>query len=437
MLPLSKRQRRVIPPEYRRNFLHLYLDVAWFGVLNGTSIAFVAIFATRQGATGFEVGLLNAAPAIVALIIALPAGRRLTGRPLGPIVFWAAVWHRLFYLPWILLPWLLTPPQQVHSLIGLAFIMSAPGTILAIGFNGLFAAAVPEAWRGYVVGRRNAILAFMSILVSLLCGVVLKRLPFITGYQVVFGLGCLGAALSTLHLWFVRPAPEEQASTTLNQAAINDWEQPGAWRLWADSRSGVGLRFLTYARRWKRFIPLEAVRGRFGLVVVLLFGFHASQFLAIPLFPLYVVNVLHLSDQFFSLGNGVFYAALFIGSTQLARLTGHWGNQRALALGVICMSLYPLFLGLSHGPQLYLFTSIIGGIAWSIAGGALGNYVLDQAPAANRPAYLAWHTLALYAAMLLGSLAGPWLAHQVGLTTALFVAAGCRFLAGVALWRWG
>ena len=29
-----------IPEEYRSNFLHLYLDVAWVGVLNGSTISF-------------------------------------------------------------------------------------------------------------------------------------------------------------------------------------------------------------------------------------------------------------------------------------------------------------------------------------------------------------------------------------------------------------
>lgn len=433
MFRLSHRQHQVVPPEHRRNFLHLYLDVGWFGVLNGTSIAFVAIFATRQGASGFEVGLLNAAPAIAALFIALPAGRWLTSRPLNPNVFWAAVLHRLFYLPWIMLPLWLAPPQQVKVLIALAFIMSVPGTVLAIGFNSLFAAATPEEWRGHVVGIRNAILAAMSILVSLICGQVLRRLSFTTGYQVVFSLGFLGAVMSTIHLWFVRPAQV----TPGDGAAINDWEQPGLLRLWAGLRTGVGLRFLTNRRRWRRLLQLDVTQGRFGLVLLLLFAFHASQFLAIPLFPLYVVNALHLSDQFFSLGNGIFYGALFLGSTQLARLTRRWGNQRVLAAGVICMSLYPLLIGLSRGPGLYLATSVVGGLAWSMAGGALGNYVIEQAPTVNRPAYLAWHTLALYAATLLGSLVGPWLAQQIGLATALFVAAGCRALAGILLWRWG
>ena len=39
-----------LPAEHRANFIHLYLDIAWFGVLSGSSIAFAAIYATRLGA---------------------------------------------------------------------------------------------------------------------------------------------------------------------------------------------------------------------------------------------------------------------------------------------------------------------------------------------------------------------------------------------------
>lgn len=62
---------RGVPASLRRNFLHLYADIAWFGVLNGSALAFVAVFATRLGATGWQLGLLSAAPGLVTMLIAL------------------------------------------------------------------------------------------------------------------------------------------------------------------------------------------------------------------------------------------------------------------------------------------------------------------------------------------------------------------------------
>lgn len=437
MAALSWRDRRAVPAEHRANFLHLYLDIAWFGVLNGSSIAFVAIYATRLGAGGLQIGLLNAAPALTALVFALPAGQWMVGRRLSRVVFWTAVWHRLWLLPWVFLPLWLTPGAQVWALIGLMFLMSVPGTFLSIGFNGMFAAAVPEEWRGKVVGTRNALFAVMSIAVSLVCGWVLGRYSAETGYQIVFAIGFLGAVVSTFHLWFVRPLMETAGAPAPRGNGLNDWAQPGEPRPWVGLRLAVGLRYFLAERRWRRLVPLDIFAGRYKIVLLLLLGFHLSQYLAIPLFPLFVVNRLNLSDQTFSLGNGLFYGALFIGSLALATVSQRLGHQRTLALGAVAMSLYPLLIGLSQGAALYLVTSIVGGLAWALAGGALSNYLLEQVPAHNRPPYLAWYNLALHAAVLIGSLVGPLLADWLGLVTALFIAAGLRLTAGALLWRFG
>ena len=64
-----------LPAEHRGNFIHLYLDIAWFGLLNGSAISFAAIYATRLGANSLQIGLLSASPAIISLIFTLPAGQ--------------------------------------------------------------------------------------------------------------------------------------------------------------------------------------------------------------------------------------------------------------------------------------------------------------------------------------------------------------------------
>ena len=69
------RSNHTIPAEYRANFIHLCFDIAWFGVLSGSAMAFVAVYAARQGATGLQLGLLSASPALVNLGCTLPAAR--------------------------------------------------------------------------------------------------------------------------------------------------------------------------------------------------------------------------------------------------------------------------------------------------------------------------------------------------------------------------
>ena len=186
----------VLTNESRANFRNLYADVFWFGILAGSTMAFVAIYAARLGASSFQVSLLTAGPAVVNLLFSLPAGRWMEGRRLVRVTLWSALWQRSGYLLFIPLPLLLSSGGQVWALAGITLLMSLPGTLLAIAFNAVFADLVAPEWRAQVVGRRNALLAISMITTSLLCGQVLDRVIFPYNYQIVFAFGALGAGLS-------------------------------------------------------------------------------------------------------------------------------------------------------------------------------------------------------------------------------------------------
>ena len=430
-----RRTVQTIPAEHRNNFWHLYLDIAWYGVLSGSAISFMVIFATRLGASGLQIGLLNASPALISLFFTLPTGQGLQKRPIWLSVFWTSVWHRLFYAGWIFLPLLFNTPGQIQALIWLTLAMSIPGTAMAVGFNALFAEAVPPEWRGHVAGVRNGLMAIVFVVVSLLCGFILQWLPFPLGYQVVFGMGFIGGAMSSYHLWFVRPLTNNQTYMAAN-VLVADLARPGHIRTVGDGRlASVGLRFLTRIKQ--PWLNLDLLRGPYGLVLLLLFIFHLMQYLAIPLFPLYWVNHLHLTDQEISLGNAVFYGAVLLGSTQLARLTRQMGNRHLMVVGIAAMSVYPALTAVTHTLELFLITSVLGGLAWSMVGGASANYLLEKIPADQRPAHLAWYNLALNTAVLGGSLIGPALASEMDIVAALALAASGRLLAAIGLWRWG
>jgi MFS family permease len=172
-------------------------------------------------------------------------------------------------------------------------------------------------------------------------------------------------------------------------------------------------------------------------VVAVIFAFHLAAYLAIPLFPIRWVDQLHLSDQQIGWGTAVFYATVFVGSMQLDRLVRRVGNQRVTAIGALFMGFYPACMALAQGLGLYLFGSVLGGLGWALLGGALVNYVLERVPPDQRPAYLAWYNLAINTALLLGSLVGPLVAGYITVPAALMLFAVLRFLAALAILRWG
>jgi len=418
-----------VPVEHRSNFRHLYLDIAWFGVLAASSLGFVGVYAARLGATASQVGLLSVGPAVANLLFALPAGRWLERQKIDAAVFWTAAVHRAFYLVWIFLPFLFGAQGQIWALVGLTLLMHIPGTALAVGFPALFAEAVPPEWRGHVAGMRNALLSVTFIAISLICGQILQRITFPIGYQVVFVIGFVGGAMSTFHLWFI--APHRDAARKLSAGrGLRDLAWPSI------RRTLDKVLYRPAGGRSLRLLRSEVLQGSYGKLIAVLFGFHVALYLSIPLFPVHWVNNLHLTDGQIGLGTAIFYVAVFFGSTQLSRLVVKLGNQHVIAIGAIFMASYPAFMAAADGPALFLVGSAAGGLGWSLVGGALNNYLLEKIPADDRPAYLAWYNLAINAAVLVGSLLGPVAGRYIGIPLALAMGAALRLVMAIVIWRW-
>ena len=424
----------MMPDDLRRHAPHFYGDIAWWGLLAGSTIAFLNVYAARLGANAFQIGLLTAGPAAVNLVFTLPAGRWLQQRPIGNSVLWSAVAARGVYFLYALLPLLLGPAAQIEVMIWATLLLTIPAVALAIGFNALFAAAVPLEWRGYIAGRRNALISLVYVLTSLVSGYILTNTPFEVGYTIVFGMGALGAAMSTYHLSRLRDIREKPADEPQRiRQLIGDRGQAGGVR----GGQGVGDRFSIALRAFTRgnnLLRTEVLRGGFGLVILALFTFHAAQFMPAALFPLRWVDELHFSDQQISIGTAVFHTCVLLGSLQFDWLARRYGNHKLTVAGTALLSLYPLFIAFMPNLFYYILTSIVGGFAWALVGGALGNYLLEKVPAGDRPAYLAWYNLALNAAILVGVLFGPLMAHWFNLQVALVMSFALRLCGALFIW---
>jgi MFS family permease len=408
-----------IPVKYRSNFLHFYLDIAWFGVLSGSAVNFLNIYAVRVGATGFQIGLIGAMSAIVNLFLAIPAGHWLQKQQTGKAIFWTSVVYRLGFLPFIFLPWLFDSQGQIWAIIIITFLMAIPLTPLGVGFNVLFAEAVPNEYRAHVAGIRNIMLSITFMITSLISGYLLNNIVFPVGYQIVFAIGAIGAAMSSLHLYFVRPLERSNADGGTLQPKLDSVKET-----LSPPRLHSALR-------------LDIWRTPFKRILLCLLGFHLTQYIAIPIFPLYYVNELHLNDDHIGIGTALFYLTVLISSTQLRNFVHRIGNKNVTAWGVIGMAVYPFLLSISSAVWHFYGISLFGGFVFALINGAYANYMLENIPANDRPSYLAWYNIILNAAVLLGSLGGPTIADQLGLSISLILFAILRLLSGLAILKWG
>ena len=426
----------------RSNVHHLYWDIFYFGVLAGSSIAFLSVYAARAGASGFQISLLTAAPAVINLLFSLPAGRGLEernhpdgGNPdhIARSTFWSAFLFRLGYLAIIGVPWLATTGFDIWGLVVVTILMSIPGTWLAIAFNALFADVVPPEYRSNIVGRRNALMAFSLSGTTLLAGQVLDRVPiYPLNYQIVFAMGALGAMLSTYHLSRIHLGEEPPHRIG---RPLGDFARPGLMRFADAFRLAVGLRFLARSRG-KPLLRLDLLRSPFGRFLAAYLVFYVAQFMPVPLFPLAYVRSLGLTDGQISLGGALFYLTMLAISLRMGHLTVQYGHKTLLVLGSIGYALYPFLLGMATSAILFWVASFFGGMIWGIASAALVNRLMEVAPEKERPAAMALHNLVLNMGMLAGALFAPLMGDLLGIQEALLAAAGLRMLAGLFLAYW-
>ena len=411
-------KQAAVPPEYHANFRHLYLDIAGFGILSGSVVNFLNIYATRLGATSLQIGMIGAMSALVNLFLAIPAGRWLSKRNTSHAIFRTSVYYRIGFLFFIFLPQFFSTSQQINAIIVITLLMAIPLTPLGVGFNALFAEAVPDRYRAHVAGTRNIMLAITFIMTSLISGYILESLPFPLGYQIVFGIGAFGAAMSSYHLYFIRPVQDKiHASQTAPELApAKQAKSPG-------SLSSI--------------LRLDILSTPFKKVLLALLAFHFAHNLTTPIYPIYNVRILELNDNNIGISQALYYLTMLIGSMQLRNIVHRLGHKNVTGIGVIGMSLYPFLLAFTHEVWQFYAIALIGGFTWAWTNGAYANYMLERIPPDDRPSHLAWYTIILNLAILGGSIGGSAIATQIGLSSALILFAVLRLFAGMSILKWG
>jgi MFS family permease len=428
--PFMKLRQRLqvdqnVPNELVGRFRHYYLDIAWWGLLNGTTLSFLNYFAVRMGATNSQVALIVAGPAVVSLIFALPAGAILKRFSINRATFISAVITRLFYLVLVVLPLIQNPPLVVALVILITIIMSIPAVFSNVGFNTAFAVNIPDEYRAHVAGVRNAAFAVVTILVSLMSGAILNRIAFPIGYIVVFAIGFVGAAGSAFHLYQLSqsiPANVPQASSDPVEDTM---------------RGNLSTRMHLGYQSFRQQIHFDLLRGPSGRPIFLMTLLTLALYISSPVFPVYLVNRFHFSDQVLSIGMAAFNFTIFLASLNLDRVDRRIGRKNAIGAGFVLMSTFPVFLIFMNSPMVYYVGNLFSGMGSALVNGELYNYLYERIPAKDQTSGVAWFTVSSNAAVLVGSLLGPVIANQFGFVITMVILAALRFIVSLMVLRWG
>ena len=172
------------PPSVQAaNWRRVQADSVFIGVVNAAS-TFLPVFLLRLGASGNDVGLLTALPALTAFFLAIPFGRMLQRR--SNIVPW---YSRLRLIAWssyaviAVVAALLPREQAIPVALAVWALASLPSTASLVAFPMVMDGAAGPGGRFDLLGRRWAIAGVTGVISIAVGGQFLNALPFPLNFE--------------------------------------------------------------------------------------------------------------------------------------------------------------------------------------------------------------------------------------------------------------
>ncbi len=400
---LTKIRWSVAPPDVtgvqRKNFKYVQIDAIGIGLASAAS-PFLPVFLTRLEATNFQVGLLTAMPAATGLVLAIIVGNFLqTRRNVVPWFSFARLLVVSAYAATGLAPFLVPPEYLITTVLLIWAIATIPQTAVAVGFSVVMNAVAGPANRYELMSRRWSVLGLTTAVTVALAGQVLDSVGFALNYQIVFLSLSVGGLIS--YVFSSRLQIPDQSPHNV---------MPGR----------------TLRQKAREYYTLVAQHPDFVRFSVKRFFFLSGQSLAVPLFPLYFVRVVNASDAAIGLVNTAQTAVLLIGYSFWNHQNRARGSRHVLIVTTFGLSLYPFLVGLTQNMTLIIILAGLAGIFQAGIDLVFFDELMKTVPVEYSATFVSLAQSLQYTSSVIAPILGTFLATQIGLSGALFVAASIR-----------
>lgn len=392
-------------PETTANIRLFYWDIAWFGLLFGVSGNFLVVFVARLDPSPWLISVITSGPALINILWQLPA-IRIADRMGDPrlTTVRSSLPQRFGYLLIALLPFVLPLNWQAYTIVAITLLQSFPTAIMVVAFQTMFTVLVPRQRMAEVVGMRNVFLGITSTIMAMLCGVILSVLPFPLGYQAIFLAGFLASLGS---IWSVSRLHTGSLVIPAHHAS-----QP---------RSQGFLRL----RHDRNFV-------RFALGAGIL---HVGMFMTAPLFPLYWIGALHLSDSWISILASTLTLTSVIGAFGMRAVGQRMKLSLVMGLSSLLFAFYPILTSVMTNPWLLVAVTAFSGTWSGVINVALFSALAELCPPEKRSHYIGVYTWLMNIAVFAAPLLGAAFAEVSGVVVALVIAGIFRIIAAIIFWR--
>jgi MFS family permease len=389
-----------------RNERILYLQMAFQSIFLGGAMAFVPVFLVRLGAENWQVGLYTSLPALLTMVLVLPAGAM--AARMGDLVKgvnWSRIMFRAIIGLFAFVP-LLAPSLAPYAVVIGRTLTAVPGAMLTVTMTPVLGMVIEPARRLQVISVRMAVQSLSMALVGLLAGFWLDGVGYPLNYQVLFVSGMVGCLLGVAVMSRLEvPSNGGARAAALPRASLRD---------------ALGL--LQRDRRFGSFL---------GASLILRTGMS----LTVAVMPVFQVRTLGASDAWIGVLLTVQRIVQMVAFVSLSALLRQRRYRRWLWLATLGIALVPLTTALARTPAMLLIPSVLGGVFAAGITVLLTNVLLASSPDEQRPLYAALDSLVVQVTTFAAPMVGSLLADVIGIRLVLVLAALVRAAGGVAFGR--
>jgi MFS family permease len=392
------------------NTRYSFIDGIGFSIMMGATAPYIGLFILRLNGSSELVNLIASLQPIIVSIVSLLGASYVNSLTRNhPALIRHSLALRLFF-PLIACIPLFHPSIRAGIFFALWLLLYIPWAMCGLLWSPMISNIIPDEIRGRFFGTRNAVTGITTLLGTLLTGVALAKLPFITTFSLVFIVSFISMMVS---LFFLNkqiepllPEPDPAPESNLKTGSKTSF-----WR-----NLDLKTNFQTFTHPQCGYL--------FSLCCLTFFVFHIGFSMAGPLFTLRQIQQLSLDNGAIATIATLTSLAGLFGSYAGGIASERWGYRYVLLGSTLLATVPPLIWALSGS----FFWIVVAAMGW----GFIGNgyficffyMVLAFSPDQGRARFVAMNTVTGNLAGAIGPFLGmflmkiPWFGIQGALVAA-------------------
>lgn len=390
--------------------MNIYNGVAFAVAMNLVNPYF-AIFASRLGATEYHMAFLNSWPAFISIFALIPGALLIDnlGKKQETVGKMMMI-HKFFYLALATVPFISRVSQPWLFVVLIGF-MNFPGSIYVMGYQSTVGDIFTAEQRAGVMSLRNRYSDLFRLVITLISGQLLARLPqndeqTIILYQVFFFIAFfIGLAEVYTYKKFRLPAQFQKHSTGVNRKSI-----------------------LKNLKESFHYVKTNTLFKRFFICSLI---FHMGWQMGWPLYNIYMIDTLGANESWLSAISIASGLSAILTATLWGNFADRYGNTLTIIIATFGMSITPFLYVLSESLLMLVFFNIIIGVSITGTVLVLFNMLLDVTPHNNRTTIIAIYNTLIAVSATIAPIIGVFIQNATSIQTALIIV-GCFRLLGTA-----